>query len=391
MTAEIAILNRRGIALAADSALTINNNKVLNSAVKLFTLDSAHYIGIMIYGNADFMDVPWEVILKTFREKIKNNVQDSVEDYVKELFKHIKSLKPWTRTSEINRMVQHYMVDVISGIDSNRDNDTNLYQNTLNLCNSINSDGKFYVNRRDFVKSFSPTLKEYYNKHYGNNDQESANLFVECVYKALSGSTIHSSNQTGLVVAGYGSSEVFPSIIEAKIDGILGENIKYEINGKHSTDPRKNDLISSIRPFAQQEMVLTAVTGINPDLNNYRVEQLNGLISKLSNLDGINEEDRETVRSLVQANNDDFEDYRRKEYTDPVTNMLNSLSISELGDMAETLVSLTSFRRKFSGDMQTVGGPVDVLVISRSDGPVWIKRKKYFTSEMNEGYKLRRR
>jgi len=67
MTAEIGILNTTGVALAADSAVTIGSSKVFNSADKLFSLSKHHPVGIMIYGNASFMGVPWETIIKIYR------------------------------------------------------------------------------------------------------------------------------------------------------------------------------------------------------------------------------------------------------------------------------------------------------------------------------------
>lgn len=40
--------------------------------------------------------------------------------------------------------------------------------------------------------------------------------------------------------------------------------------------------------------------------------------------------------------------------------------------------------------MATVGGPIDVAIISKGDGFIWIKRKHYFKKELNpqffEGY-----
>lgn len=64
MTAEIAILNRMGVALAADSAVSIGSSgKVYNSANKLFALSKKHPVAIMIHGNAHFMSLPWEVII----------------------------------------------------------------------------------------------------------------------------------------------------------------------------------------------------------------------------------------------------------------------------------------------------------------------------------------
>jgi hypothetical protein len=54
MTAEIAVINKSAIALAADSAVTISdgngNTKIYNGAEKLFALTKYHPVGIMIYG-----------------------------------------------------------------------------------------------------------------------------------------------------------------------------------------------------------------------------------------------------------------------------------------------------------------------------------------------------
>jgi hypothetical protein len=55
-----------------------------------------------------------------------------------------------------------------------------------------------------------------------------------------------------------------------------------------------------------------------------------------------------------------------------------------LAEVAESLVNLTSFKRRISmTSAETVGGPIDVAVISRGDGFVWIKRKHYFKPELN--------
>lgn len=54
--------------------------------------------------------------------------------------------------------------------------------------------------------------------------------------------------------------------------------------------------------------------------------------------------------------------------------------------MAEALVNLTSFKRRVTPETETVGGPVDVAVISKGDGLVWVKRKHYFAPEFNPRY-----
>jgi hypothetical protein len=60
-----------------------------------------------------------------------------------------------------------------------------------------------------------------------------------------------------------------------------------------------------------------------------------------------------------------------------------SLPKDELGAMAESLVNLTKFKRRISTERETVGGPIDVAVITKGDGFVWMKRKHYFDAGLN--------
>ena len=60
MTAEVGVLNAMGVALAADSAVSIgpNANKIFSSADKLFNLSTSAPVGIMINGNASLLGIP---------------------------------------------------------------------------------------------------------------------------------------------------------------------------------------------------------------------------------------------------------------------------------------------------------------------------------------------
>jgi len=69
MTAEIAILNRRAVTFAADSAMTISRTgKTYNSADKIFEVSTNNPIGMMVYNQLDYMGMPLDVIIKDFRE-----------------------------------------------------------------------------------------------------------------------------------------------------------------------------------------------------------------------------------------------------------------------------------------------------------------------------------
>ena len=69
-----------------------------------------------------------------------------------------------------------------------------------------------------------------------------------------------------------------------------------------------------------------------------------------------------------------------------ITRAVETLTIGELARVASTLVGLSSFEQQMSLDRETVGGPVDVAVISKGDGFISINRKHYFRRELNEHF-----
>jgi hypothetical protein len=63
---------------------------------------------------------------------------------------------------------------------------------------------------------------------------------------------------------------------------------------------------------------------------------------------------------------------------------------SDLPNFAEALVNITSVKSRASLDTESVGGPIDVAVISRDDGFVWVKRKHYFDPSLNPRFFVRK-
>ena len=96
MTAEVAILNRGAVALAADSAVTVGvggpgrKKKIYDSANKLMMLSDHAPVGVMFFGNAELMGIPWETLLKDFRRDLGWRSFPSFEGYVLELLGYLK-------------------------------------------------------------------------------------------------------------------------------------------------------------------------------------------------------------------------------------------------------------------------------------------------------------
>ena len=147
-------------------------------------------------------------------------------------------------------------------------------------------------------------------------------------------------------------------------------------------------------------MVQTFMEGVNPIYQRNVVDKfVQGLIDNypkllIDRLTNLSDTDKQKLTQLFANLTDkiykDFEkelkSYREQHFINPIMSIVDFLPKDELAAMAESLVNLTSFRRHVSLDSETVGGPIDVAVISKGDGFIWIKRKHYFKPELNQNF-----
>ena len=86
MTAEVAVINTLGVAIAADSAVTIevgDTSKTYYTQQKIFNLSPKHSVGIMVYGDANFMQINWEIVINEFSKTLGDRFFDTLEEYVR--------------------------------------------------------------------------------------------------------------------------------------------------------------------------------------------------------------------------------------------------------------------------------------------------------------------
>ena len=82
MSVGVCIINRNGIALAADSAGTYTGNKMFyNSMNKVFSISRKYVYGAITYGSTVIHNVTIDQVLKEFRSFLdsKNEVKDFFE------------------------------------------------------------------------------------------------------------------------------------------------------------------------------------------------------------------------------------------------------------------------------------------------------------------------
>lgn len=413
MTAEVVILNCSGVALAADSAVTVGSQKIYNSAMKLFALSKVAPVAIMVYGNATLSHVPWEVVIKEYRRNLKNKTFAQVNGYAEDFVRFISTSKYLFNKNTEQAWVSERVNSLLVGIFKEA---TKICENEIEASkgkgiNAERVEGIFVEVTKNQVKAIKSWGDLKPNKAVVTRinklckdltDQIGAQVFGK-IYKKISRSLLTATQQafrrnwfpgpsSGIVISGYGEEEIFPSVITLEFDGAVAGFARYKVDGSRTQCVSAGENSAAIIAYAQEDMVATFMEGINPAVKKFLEENLKSLFDvfpdALMKSLGLSDKKTKDVLVAVCANvrnniSNVAHKYRFQEHVMPVLSMVNALPKDELAAMAESLVNLTAFKRRVTGTLETVGGPIDVCVISKGDGLVWVKRKHYFPSELN--------
>ena len=140
MTAEVAVMNKSAVALAADSAITIttgdlNQSKVFNTANKLFTLSKYQPVGIMVYNSMELGGVPWETIIKEYRKNLAEEPLDTIKDYCDNFFNFLcdnEILFPdKLQNCVVHNIIRRSYKSIKTDVDKKNDDEVGDYLNEL--------------------------------------------------------------------------------------------------------------------------------------------------------------------------------------------------------------------------------------------------------------------
>jgi len=423
VTAEIAIFNKEALALAADSAVTVGfatGEKVFPSANKIFALLEGKPVGMMVYGNATFMGYPWETLIKVYRAKRAEAGFPTIKECAADFLNFLR-----TEPGIFPKAAQdQYITGLVAGyLDATRAEIDTAIRKYLKTHTKISTKeiAKIFASivQRDttrwsscpeipavppelapeFDATYRQLIEKLFDQYLGKfpispSDRERFLKVLGSIplrYCPGFGSTVTS----GVVFAGFGETELFPVVAAYELDGFVLGHLKFrEDPGRSAEIAHDND--SAIIPFAQSEMVHAFMAGIEPSFNDFIFKEFRKLLAKLPDVyakedsavaAALTQPAREAIAKASQAIFNDFSQrvsqVRGQHFTKPIVQVVSYLPKSDLASLAESLVSLTSLKRRVTLEVESVSGPIDVAVISKGDGFVWIKRKHYFDPSLN--------
>lgn len=424
MTCEVVVMNRLGIVLAADSAITFQNNSdkgattsFSTGANKIFQISNHEPVGAMIFNNASLHEIPWELVLKSFRAQLVETSYESINHYGDALTDFIvknKNLFPNTHLEEqTKKFIASSVFRVLNwAVFISSD----LKDKSKSLTEHQKAWDEFVIHAKDFLKNtpfsqsfnatklkrisakYTPWLNDLLPSFLANesefphlapviNTLEFSKLAIETLVRLYK--WVLNDNYTGVVIAGYGKEQCFPAYVEHKYYGFIDNILIVELGKQEILSHEGSD--SQIEAFAQQAMVETFVKGYSFGTWNSVMDEFSAQAKRISE-----ELALKTGFELPPNWNEELKKYSdefskvwtkilRDQYL-PLRKVIAGLSVQEMSELAETLVMLESLKEKVTVRTQSVGGPVDVAVITKHEGLVWIKRKLYFDPNLNSRY-----
>ena len=424
MTSEVVLMNRQAVAMAADSAVTISGGdylKTYQSVDKLFPLVDGQPIAAMIYNNAEIMSTPWETVISLYREQARGRPLETVNAYAED-FMEFLSGNPDLFSADYQDTEFFKVVAVVYTVIAEEfDHQVRKYsqsnagqvRNHLSaifeyVVGQIHHDYQHYPDetQRADLPCFPKGMGEQVRRRYGGEiDQLIASLLgsLRNEYPGLAVSETTASqlrdigvyavtkdaffeHYTGVVFAGFGTREKFPSMRSYLTSSVILGILK-----------RKRDRSADIhadsgpvfQPFAQDRMIRTFLTGMDQYLRMFiygetlklSTDLVADVVSRAPNLtdaqrDAIHKSySQNNLRHALQEFFKSVDHYQYAVHTRPILRAVNSLPKKELGETAASLIKLNSFQQKVMHSIETVGGPIDVAVITRNGGLEW-KREK---------------
>lgn len=417
MTAIIGILNKRAAVIAADSAKTVvcgDKMKIFNNTTKIFDLTQHGSIGVMVFGSANFMRTPWEVIINLYHARRGARTFDSVKEYAEDFFDFLRSSDFFiSKEEQMNNFIREFELYyskvkddaeegilhlqkklpsqgrvVSESIVNSFIDDSRNHVGTLTKCTGITPDFKDYTEEdfKVYLKKVFEFIRESSTEEYwpyGFEDDWQKRKWQHGFYNYLRSRLYF--YKTGLVFVGYGEKDIFPTLLPIYVSMGFENKLRGYIDDSNKSYVHDDDS-AFVCPFAQTDVMSTLIRGIAPDFQNqmneaYQLammglkEKIAKLLKKKNVLDEIVDEVMKVSTTDIDKKRHDTLQAYMETYGNSIIDSIDSFSIEDMANMAESFISITGLQRHFSSSDETVGGPIDVAVITKADGFKWLKCK----------------
>jgi len=310
MTAESAVMNKLGVALAADSAVTASSSgadKVYSSSDKLFQLSDVAPVAIMKSGNADFLGMPWEVLIKAYRKQLGSTTFPLLADYATDFFRFVSRFVR-TNATVFPQSGQDAWVEIFveNWLENIRDEANERYEgdkgeapdqsnkNMLPVIHEVaveflkekRQDSKLsrfgaataQALRTKHGKIVKKAIKDYFDAFsFSAIPAKTRRLLEQLVFESIARANFDSGDATNIVFAGFGEEEYLPAYLKYAVDGWADNKLRHYCDEQGRVSPEKS---GDVGLFGQHSPALAAVMGVSLEYLPYMRTYVDEFVEK---------------------------------------------------------------------------------------------------------------
>jgi len=392
MTSQIVLINQTGVAVASDTLVTLHTSpghyKTYPSVNKIYPLGGNHNVVVLHSGRTALGGVQYELIIKEWFLTLTEAPLTRLESYVDNF---VNFVEKWNEV-EINEselveslicrafgeieeaIPNEFLVAIKTSIGSGvlSDELQGIIAAGMERLREVAFDEVPYadldeVSSLKILKQSIDFIEHFHHEsHFGQFELNGE--LKKAVEKFSIGVVRHHtgwSSDSTLNFAGFGQDDVLGGVIE------LNSTSRYagHLRGKRSERlPESKDLRPTWKLIAQQTAMDAFLTGVDNDFWDEMVGSFNEIVSSLDNVDS------EQSDQLINIFLNNLRSYMSETYEKPIMRTINALSIGSLVKFADSLVRMQSLRSASTGEEGTVGGRIESLLISKTEGVHWYSR-----------------
>lgn len=392
MTAQVAVLNLAGVAVASDTFVTTwigNQAKSMGNTHKIYELGTQHKVVVLHSGAASINSVPQQLHIAEWAKTLSlplPTLQAYADSYRTWSASEKKMSTPEAEWQVINAILNEHYHDLAREIDAAldglyfEDGTTERKKRTAQkqlIHTTIDGNGSYLHGLETY-----PGLTERLTTKWITDHEFNVGEKVEYIFKRFELEEAWISrlvdlapfilariqpmaSDSEIAFVGFGEDEPFAGTLRMTCRGLYGGVLAATTGIRFRVAPIDNP--SGISYFAQRDAMWGFVNGSTPGTLDEMRNQINEAVEKrwghtTPELIGV-----EVADEVAEKINE----WAQETYVSPMLKTIEAMGMNSLASLADSLVGLQATATYSQAGAATVGGLIEVATIDRINGVQW--------------------
>lgn len=380
MTAQIALFNSTGVAIASDTVATITagqTRKTIPNTPKIWPLGGDHLIAVMHSGSVFMNDTTLDLFVTEWKRTLARplaTVREYAVSFRDWLQRESQLITKETEARLLHLLLDDHFYEIRNRIEYGLMDPPDFENPEEAVAHFITAAQRWLGGlediahvKGDIFSSYDIDLDHKLNVCFEDYDTEEhqdelKNQALQVLRKWQSMPV-----DSTLAFVGFGQSQFYAQSIQLRLRGRYDNQLVCQLDEEFGA---KAGMKGSASTFAQDEAIHGFLRGASfPYLSTAN----NIFERKIAKLLDVPTND-ERIALLLKEVNEELDSFEWERFVKPMLDTVAALPLIGLADLAESLVGIEATRAASSNQPASVGGMIESLVIDRKDGVRWVHR-----------------